>query len=181
MKTALFSIVLLICIVGQGMAGPNNYIGLYADDMHSECSVTVSAPSEIFTVWVWALPSDEGMICAEYAMNIPTYIFITGTVTQPTHTLGLDGCTTQRCSVCFGDCQYDWLWFAQFTMMSMQVIADEIQIISHPDVGFVAAAVCSEGYPIVPLVILNHLAINQPCVIGAESHSWGAIKTLFSE
>ena len=53
----------------KAVAGPTAYIGLYSDESRNSYLYEYSGPYEQFDVWVWALPGEDGMICAEFSID----------------------------------------------------------------------------------------------------------------
>ena len=92
---------------------PVGYIGLFAGD-HSSAWCVEGEDFYPVEMWVWCLPSFNGQICSEFAINYPSNV-IRSTVTRNdailTVTLpgcfmcGNDMCTA---SCCYNTCQMDW-------------------------------------------------------------------------
>jgi hypothetical protein len=180
MKKVIMLVAALALIAGSVSAGPLAYMGLYADDAHGVCSVVVPAPYAGFTCWHWVLPSDNGAICAEFKITIPPVYFSTGTTVNPDHSVAL-GDPITSVSICFTDCQTDWFWTYQLAILPTVADIQQIIIEPHVDAGAYQVANCLEGYPIEPVTLLNNLHINEDCVYGTETSSWGAIKGMYSE
>ena len=180
MKKVIMLVAALALIAGSVSAGPIAYMGLYVDAEHGVCSVVVPAPYAGFDMWHWVLPSDDGAICAEFKITIPVEYFSTGTVVNPDHSVAL-GDPLTGISICFADCQTGWFWTYQLAILPTDAAVHQILIEGHPDVGAYQVANCLPGYPIMPVTLLNHLHINEDCVDGNETSSWGAIKGMYSE
>jgi hypothetical protein len=181
MKKVIMLVAALAIMAGAVNAGPVAYIGVFADDAHMVCRADVPAPYVGWTTWVWVLPSDNGMMCAEFMVQNPAWVLNTGTVVNPENSVTL-GDPFAGISICFGVCQTEWTWLYQLTALPTAAgLLDYVQIVAHPDAGAYQVANCLEGYPIEPVTLLNNLAINQPCVIANENASWGAIKGMYSE
>ena len=180
MKKVIMLVAVLALVAGTAFAGPTHYMGLYADDAHGLCSVDVPVPYSGFTAWHWVLPGDDGVICAEFKIDIPATYFCTLTTPNPAHSVAL-GSPLAGISICFADCQMDWFWTYQLEILPTVATVEMIMISEHPDVGVYQVANCLDGYPTAPATLLNHLHINEDCVHGTEASSWGAIKGMYSE
>jgi hypothetical protein len=155
------------------------YIGVYGDEGHSVCSVNPALYTP-FDVWIWILPGYLGVQAAEFQVNFPATIVTTQTITNPEISVGL-GTLTGGISVAFFTCHYDWVYTHHLTCLAIGATPGAIQLAGdssvHPPLFVIAT--CEEGFPYGTLVYLNALAVFQPCVIGTQSSSWGAIKNLF--
>jgi hypothetical protein len=169
----------LLLLSGAAFAGPTGYMGLYADADHTVCEVINPGGFYPFELWIWCLPSDLGQICAEFMICYPPNV-ITSTVTFNTPIISVTlGDLSTGLSVCYVNCLWDWNWPAHQLIYLTDTTPAFIEICPHPDVGVYQFANCEPGYPTEPILILNHLALNQSCVIGTENVSWGAIKSLY--
>lgn len=180
MKKVIMLVAALALIAGSVSAGPVAYMGLYSDAAHSVCSQPVPAPYAAFVCWHWVLPSDLGTICAEFKITIPAVYFSTLTTVNPEHSVAL-GDPLNGVSICFADCQTDWFWTYQLNMLPTVADPAVILVEAHPDAGAYQVANCTEGYPIEPATLLNNLHMNEDCIVGTETSSWGAIKGMYSE
>ncbi len=183
MKKVLMVIAAIALFAGSVNAGPTAFIGLYTDSEHSVCRQDIPAPYMGWTTWVWIQPSDLGMICAEFMIQNPAWIFNTGTLVNPAHSVAL-GDPFTGISICFGTCQTDWTWLYQLNALpTVAGVPDYVNVVGHPDVGVYQVANCEAGYPIEPLVMLNNLGLNQDCefAVGTVTSSWGAIKSIVTE
>ena len=176
MKKALLLAAAMIFVAGAALAGPMGYMGLYTDDAHSVCEFHNPAGFLPFEMWIWCLPSDNGQMCAEFMIVYPPDV-ISSTVTNNVGIISVTlGDLASGMSVCYNECQYDWNWPFHQAMYSTGPAPSMIQIAAHPDAGVYQFANCLEGFPTEPILLLNHLALNQPCETGIEDASWGAIK-----
>jgi hypothetical protein len=182
MKKVIMLVAALALIAGSVNAGPVAYMGLYTDDVHSNCRADVLAPYAGFTCWHWVLPSDFGAICAEFMIALPAggVYFSTGSTVNPGHSVAL-GDPLTGVSICFPDCQTDWFWTYQLAILPTVTTVQMITVEPHPDAGVYQVANCEPGYPLEPVTLLNNLHINEDCVYGNETSSWGAIKGMYSE
>ncbi len=181
MKKLLILGIALLLISGNAVAqGGYGYIGLFVDDMHSTWCTTASS----FDMYVWCLPSTNGMMGFEHAISYPGNI-IPSTVTSNSSVI----------SVCMGDlssgiscglnaCEEDWIWTHKQTLFVTDGVQTNIEIIEHPDVGAYQFTNCEDGFPIEACVKFTDIMVNTDptspsCVRGTGEESWGAIKSLY--
>ncbi len=89
MKKVILLVAALVLTAGAVNAGPTAYIGLYTDAGHSVCSQMIPAPYMRYTTWIWVLPSDNGMMCAEFKLTQPAWNLAIGTTVNPAHSVAL--------------------------------------------------------------------------------------------
>ncbi len=175
--------------IGSASAAPPpvGYIGLFADGAHSVNTVCPSVYGQ-FTCWIWCLPSVNGLQAAEFAVSFPPTVITLVTVQNPNTVVALCcGNLPTGVGIAFGEgqCQTDWVWLYQLSMMPLAATPARIEIVPHPGVWPVPAmqfASCLLGYPIEPCINLTPLYIcwtPDPGPLGARETSWGAIKSLF--
>ena len=169
MKTCCLKAALVVCIVVASvsfilpaqrvLAGPVAYIGLYdsGDRINAGYCFEYSELYEQFDVWVWVLPGDEGMICAEFSIDHHDWVYVIGQIPNPDHynTLG-SPIYPDGVSICFGTCQTEWTWLYHLQMLTKEIETGYIEIREHPDAGAYQIANCNEGYPFQPVTILNY-------------------------
>jgi len=177
-KVLLIAAALLIVASTVNALPPVGYIGLFADAGHQVCNVMAPAPFYPFTMWIWCLPSVNGMQAAEWMVTYPTNI-IGSTVTQnPDITVAL-GSLNAGISVAYANCNLDWVWTHNQACYITDLAPSWIRIVPHPTAGAYQFANCQLGYPIEAILLLNNLAINQGCIVATQDATWGAIKSLF--
>lgn len=170
--------MLVAISAGSLQAGPKAYIGLFTDDYHSVCSQTVPAPFVGFELWVWVLPSDNGVKFVRTGLEIPGWIINTGQIINPDHMISL-GCMDPIC-IMLASCYYDWVWLYRFSLIPTELNQGYVRIINGED-GQIHYASCLEGNPEEDLTVFNQLGVNLDCVYGSTESSWGAIKSICSE
>jgi hypothetical protein len=85
------------------------YVGLFADEGHSDCDVVYQSGIHPFDMWVYRYPIGGGMRAAEFAIAPPSN-FIAGAVTaNPAIAISI-GNILDGTSVAFGTCQTEWVW-----------------------------------------------------------------------
>jgi len=179
MKKAMLLALAALFIASSVFAAPDKgYIGIYNDANHSVCSVY--PPQYVpFDVWVWCLPSVHGLQAAEFRVVFPPTIITTATVQNPGITVAL-GSLTDGISVAYGNCNVDWVYTHHLTCMALAAgVPGYVSITANPSAGKYQFANCEPGYPTEDCTIINNLAINQQCLIGTQTSTWGAIKNLF--
>ena len=184
MKKALLLGAALLLIASVSFAQqlpPLGYIGLFADDMHeSWCTSIIGAA---FNMWIWALPGENGMKCAEFAIQYPTAGIFAGTVTVNPGKSATLGDLPGGFSICYTECNWDWQWIAYQSIFVMVGDPLVFEIIPSPIVYPLPVyqfANCNEGYPKEPCIKFTNLYVNGECgPIATEESSWGAIKDLF--
>jgi hypothetical protein len=159
------------------------YIGLYLDANHSHTEVSSSGGFTPFVYYVWCLPSENGMMCAEFMVNASANL-IRSTVTSnvPIISVSLGGLSS-GISVCFNSCQTDWTWTHQQVCYITSADEGFIEIVEHPEAGAYQFANCLTGYPIEPALIMSRIYVNRseppppPTVTLLESFS-AAMKSM---
>ena len=190
MKASAFVLVLILilhaCPAGAlAQTEAHYYIGLFADEDFTVCSVDVVA-SSIFEAYVWCRPDWEGMVCVEFKIAYPSNVLL-----MPSMTVKHDGISVEYgdvesgISTCFHDCRYDQLWVYRLSFVALETGGpDFIRIedfLPEDQYGGLNFAACQGGFPTRDAIVLNHLALNQDCVVGTAAASWGAIKSLCGE
>ena len=117
-------------------------------------------------------------MAAEFDLLFPSTVVTLATVKNP-NAIPIDCCLPPGISIAFNECQVDWVWLYQLTMMSLATIPAKIEIIPHPLALAYQFATCELGYPIEPCINLTPLYICQEGGYGVEETNWGAIKSLF--
>jgi hypothetical protein len=163
---------------------PVGYIGLYTDELHNEwCAV--GAGFYLVQMWAWCLPSERGMICAEFRIDYPANV-IQSSVTwnQPWFIDPPD--LEEGASVCLLDCQWDWYWLFHQQLWVTDPGPTYVEIVEFPflEVPVMQFANCEPGYPVETVKKYTNLYINYDLAspecsgTAAETGSWGAIKKL---
>jgi hypothetical protein len=188
----LASVLVMIWSAAFAQAPPKGYIGLYTSTAHDAWCVTGSMPFYSTTMWILCLPSVDGMLCAEFAIQYPTSGMITSTVTPNDAIISVAlGDLATGMSVCYQECQWDWNWC--FNQMLFITAPDpmHVQIIKHSlaTIHYIQFAECiPPQYPVEEVTKYTNFYINYDPITApecqqtaVESSSWGAIKGMFSE
>lgn len=177
-KILLIATALLVLAGTVNALPPKGYIGLFADEGHAICSVTNPGGFFPFRMWIWCLPSVNGMQAAEFMITYPANI-IGSTVTQnPGINVAL-GSLNAGISVSYANCNMEWVWTHYQDCYITSTTPSWINVVAHPGSGKYQFASCLLGFPLEDIFKLNNLAINQQCLVATEDATWGAIKSLF--
>jgi hypothetical protein len=162
-------------------------MGLFTDSSHSWWCVDGAGfyPAE---VWLWCLPGDGGMICAEFAISYPDNVIQSTTTFSPLIFPPIDPTDLETgVSLCFSACQVTWTWIFHQALWVTTAEQTYVGLVKHtdPDIEAIQIATCEPGYPVEPVRKFSDFYINYPpeeCPGNAvESESWGAIKNLMAE
>ena len=176
-KTLLIAVAMLFVATAVNAGGPpEGYIGVYGDMLHSVCNYMGTGAT---TVYVWCLPSANGMTAAEFAASFPAWVFAAPSLNPAV--LALGGLTTGTSVTFPGGCQTDWIWTHSVSCFVTAPTLGSINIIPDPTANppVLGFASCAVGNPIEPIIVHNNFVLNGPCVIATKDASWGAIKSLF--
>ncbi len=184
MKKVIMLAMALMLVAGTVSAGPQAYIGLYADAGHAVTEF-INPGFAQFMLWTWVLPSDNGAMCAEYQVVAPTTsgLIIQAAVVNPEATVSMGAAIgAPGASVCFGSCQTDWFWTYQVPIYSTDTVAGYFELTAHDAAGGPQVANCIlPDYPIEPATPLTMFGLNQDGVVATSTASWGAVKSLIND
>jgi hypothetical protein len=179
--------LLLVSSVAFAQLPPVGYIGLYTStgappDPATSCVTGVGFyPVEMY---IWTLPSENGMICAEFMVTYPPNVIQSTVTTNPLVSVTL-GTLDTGMSACLINCAWDWTWYFHQALWVTDPTPTTIQIVKHPSLEILCVqfANCDPGYPTECCIVHTDLLINQECPpenpVGTEDASWGAIKDQF--
>ncbi len=182
----LFLAVSLIAAAAGAQLPHVGYIGLFTDDDHQSWCANGVGFYQV-NMWVWCLPSERGMICAEFAISYPPNVIQSTLTWNPEIQWVIDPPSPyEGISVCLPECKCDWFWLFYQQLWVIDAAPVYVEIIKHPDsyVENIQFANCEPGFPFEPVIKYTNLYINYdpagPECSGtaAESASWGAIKSL---
>jgi hypothetical protein len=186
MRSLLLIVVLAAMLATPAAAYEQGYIGLFTDETRSSwCLESTDIPFE-FNVWVFCLPSDNGVRGAEFSISdlAPTY-FLTGTDPGPSVSITMGDIFT---GISYGLylCRNDWFLLDVYSFIATGPGQTAIFLEGHGDTGLISLASCLPGYPIEDAVAYSSVFVNYPpgspeCSgVATEETSWGAIKDLYS-
>ncbi len=181
-RRAVAAIVICFVIALTSIAfevDAKSYIGIYADEEHSECS-SYPTPYMLVSFWVWIQPGADGLICADYEITTPSNVIDAATIINPAagYQIG-DAIVPPGATICFPTCQADWIWTHQLQCLVTDATPSIITLDPHDDYGILRVTTCVEPEPTVEeMTKINDLFLYQGCCLSTETSSWGAIKSL---
>jgi hypothetical protein len=178
MKKAL--LLVLASMFVAGFAFGKDYIGVYFDTTHDACTKSVPAYAGIY-YYIWVLPEARGLTAVEFKIVFPGMI-------NPEENGGLTvnvginltlGDVLTGWSATFANCTYGWTQIYRQRVWPDPAVEPNgyIRIVETDDSHNLGLSTCEMMD--MPFTVLNHGAINLPCIIGTKDASWGAIKSLF--
>ena len=183
-RKILISLLLIVIITSAGAAQPPiGYIGLFVGDMHDSWCINGVGFYQA-SMWVWCLPGQNGMVCAEFNISYPANV-VTGSLNYNPAIPPLIIPSPDGYSLCLIECYWDWVWMFNQIFYVTDANKTMIEIVPHGDAGVYQFANCEDGFPVEPCIKLTNLHINyeqgesECSVTGVETSSWGAIKSLF--
>jgi hypothetical protein len=181
----VISFLTLISLPSNAQWGPIGYIGLFADGDHTIWCVQGEGfyPVE---VWVWCLPGQNGMICAEFDLEYPSNIIASTVTANPIIPPIVVPPPEGGYSLCFSSCQWDWIWIFHQALYVTDSSQSNVEIVPCPCSGAYQFANCLDGFPTEACIKYTNLFINynylsdpECTVTSVEEASWGAIKSLY--
>lgn len=186
MKKVLMMVVGIMMLAGAANAtGPAAFMGLYADLGHTVQEAIVAAPFTPFDVYVFILPSDNGVTAAEFKTDLTgaAAVLALAPVTNLDIITISDGSPFGAPGVkvtCF--CEMDWFWTHKLPFYMTGLEPGFIEIFPHDLIVTQAqVAGCDGVATIETLFPINKFGLNQDGVVPDESSTWGAIKSLINE
>lgn len=193
MKKYLIVFFAVLLFSTAASAQTHGYICLYVDAARtSNCTSGAASETEAFftNMYIFFLPRADGMFCAEFIVNYPADpMVIAGAVTPGAGHSIVKGNLSTGVSVCYLECQTDWVWGFSQMLVLRSMDKNMITIGPHPESNAILFANCVEPYrPIYDAVVFNNFylqyvdGVDPECGgTGTEEKSWGAIKTMFVE
>lgn len=193
MKHALLLVMTTLILSNAALAElpARGYISLYADATRS-CSAYCALPAGFLIarvdVWVWCLPSENGLWGSEFAIGYPSNT-ISDRVTLNSQLSTATGDLPSGISARFNECQWDWCWIAHQALYVNSTQQTYLEVLPHTGSGVFQLYGCGDGNPAEPCLKGADLNLNSaatPClspetVIGNEGSTWGVLKSIFSE
>jgi len=190
MKKYLLVFLAVLLFSTAVSAQTDGYIGLFADDTRISWCKSGDAFPIIFEMYIFCLPRADGMFCAEFVVNYPADpTVITATVTAGAGISIVKGDLAAGVSVCYLECQNDWVWPFHQMIVLQSANQNVITIGPHPDTGQILFANCVEPMrPVYDAVVFTNLylqyvdGVDPECSATATAElTWGAIKSMYSE
>lgn len=151
-----------LCTAAPAQPPPTGCIGLYMDESRTLCSLDAGSGYTPFSFYIFCLPSENGMMCAEFAVSIPSDIIISNIQENDRVSVAL-GNLSDGMSVCFLECQTDWIYTHRVDAVAQSPSPCELLLIGHGKTGEIQFANCDDGFPLEPLFVNPGIGINGPC------------------
>ncbi len=163
--------------------GPIGYAGLFADPYRIEWCVFQSQPFSMIDLWVWCLPSENGLMGVEFSISYPSNVTEVETEFNPDVLIPI---VYDPVQLWFGSCHTDWIWVIRQSIMITSLEASILEIIPFTVTDESWFYTCPEGNPPAEMSAFAKMYINPPdesiCWVGTgQKWSWGAIKSIYSE
>ena len=190
-RTLLISTVLLLLgVTAAAQLPPRGNIGLYADGARAYSSCCPIPPGFAIAkieMWVWCMPSENGLWGVDFAVGYPSNI-IRDRLTYSGHLAATTGDPVTGVAARFDACQWSACWVAHQTLFVNSLQQTYLEILPHPGQGVFQFYSCAAGNPAEPCLKGATLFLNaaSPCLppettIGADGPTWGTLKALFAE
>lgn len=190
MKPILIILAAVLCLCPGGDVHASGYgrIAIFADADHSVSEVWQSGPMSQFDIYIFCLPGDNGMLCAEFSVEYPENV-IASTVTDNPGLSITFGDLDSGMSACFAACQHDWVWTHMQTLILTDATPATIEIEAHTGVGVYQFTNCEPGFPVERIFYTNPLFLNSPftgdttppVALSVESTDQNHVVTRFDE
>ena len=126
---------------------PYGWIWLYADSARSSYCKYIDA-GNLFDLWVWCRPSENGQIGVEFAIEYPeSGIFYGPFIANDNLVSEAIGDLINGIQITYDECQYDWNWPLHQQILIM--ISDPLifKVAAHSGIPFPRLFNCEEGNP----------------------------------
>ncbi len=185
MRTLLLTVVLAAMLTTSAAAYDYGYIGLFTDEARTSWC-TEAIPYTAFDIYVFCLPSDNGVRAVEFSLEFPsTYVIVTNTP-GPTVSVTL-GNLYDGIAYSLYLCSTDWVLLDTVSFLPTAGGQAPIWLEGHGDTGNMAIANCLPGYPMEPAYAYTSVFVNYPpgsaeCSgVATKETSWGAIKEMYND
>jgi hypothetical protein len=188
-KEGIMRKLLLIAVLTAVLAAPASateygYVGLFADEARSTWCLE-AVPYVAFDVFVFALPSDDGIMAVEFSLaDLSPVHLLTGTTEGPFVSVTLG-------DIFYGKsyglllCRNEPVLLEIFHMLALSEAQTALWLEGHGDHGEIRIANCLPGYPSEVAYAYSSVFVNYPpdapeCMgVGTEESTWGAIKGMY--
>jgi hypothetical protein len=162
MKMGSIAIVIFVltCVFMQGVSA-QSMIGLYTDDAHSSIAANNIEDPCYFDLWVWIQPGDNGVIAAEYKLDLPENMSPQSFTINPDNSLSMGApYGSPGFSIVFDECRTDWFWTTKIQILLTD--RTPLALIPLPYDGQETMIVmnCLPNYPTESLITLHALSVN---------------------
>ncbi|MBD3179909.1 MAG: hypothetical protein GF417_10080 [Candidatus Latescibacteria bacterium] len=181
MKKALMTLVILALFSATAYAsGPYTVFLLTEneDPLAASCDIYPGAFEPVdFRLWVQSDPA-TGLQGFELGIDLGPAQYAGATKNPGVPSIIGDLLTTAFAGA-FTTCQtQEWVWIAKY---SFPYTGTPHMVFTVPawDSGNYIVTSCEVGYPQYPLIEGNQFGVAMPCVVDAETESWGAVKSMY--
>jgi hypothetical protein len=184
MKKGLFVVFGLMLIAASSFAqSPDSaYVGLYADVDHTTWTKSYSGSSTMFYMWIFWIPTDDGMYGSQFKVSFPSNI-ITSTVTKDADVTVTLGDLASGIGIGLGTCHSGgvWYWTHKVRLFLLDAEESTIELQKYPGSTppGLTVVTCLTGLPKIPARKATHICLNWTCDTATQGATWGAIKSLF--
>ncbi len=162
-KRVSLVLVLLMSLPCGLLAADHGRIAIYADEARSVSDVFFPGSIHQFDIYIFCLPGEDGLMCAEFAVDYPGNVITTQATGNPGLSVSL-GDLESGMSTCFLDCRDDWVWTHVQTLFLTDGTPSRIEIVPHPASGEYQFTNCLPGFPIEQVLYSNPLFLNETFV-----------------
>lgn len=192
MKRILLSVVVFLFAISSMARAQSPFLPFLAispnhQNIEEGMNVYLYAP---FSTYVLAFPGEDGLICADFKMDVPDWIINMGTVFNADVILQIDQdypYDEDGARICLSSCAWDrWepVWLCKVSHLPTAAgLTGDMWIVPRPSIGQLQATTCLEGNPSGPLEAPCPLNLNYiwGCWLANETFTWGAIKSIYTE
>jgi len=188
MKRILLLVIVLITAITSTVQAQMPYFVISNEDFPwGVWGTDIPALYVPFETYVWVHPKENGIICVDFKMVTPAWLFNVGTVfntvvvTEIDQGLPYDEDGTR---ICLSSCATDPIWLCKVSHLPASAgLEGEIRIVPRPSIGYLRAANCLEGNPFENMYAFCWFGLNYMpgCWMANETSTWGAIKSIYSE
>ncbi len=148
------------------------YIGLFADT-NRESMRTDCIQFQEFDVYVHCLPSINGQMGAEFSVQLPYNVFLTGSQTFNTFVASASGDILNGITLEYSDCQNCWNWVMKFQAIAIAPGSSYICIADHPATSDIRYTSCFAG-PQESVTVFNQFGVYCDGLIATQLQSFNA-------
>lgn len=159
------------------------YIGLFADESHTEWCVTGTG-TYIAYMYIICLPGVNGQDGVQFAVSYPQNV-LPAVIEYNEGIIDVTSGNIQNgIGVYYLSCQYDWHWIIRHQLYVLNSASTSCSVVPHPESGTYEFLNCSVPSVEEPCTILTSLYFNyapesaQCTEMAGEGSSWGAIKSV---
>ena len=186
MKRILLAAVVFLFAISSMARAFSPFLAISPNHQNIEegMNVYLYAP---FSTYVLAFPGEDGLICADFKMDVPGWIINMGTVFNADVILQIDQdypYDEDGARICLSSCTSDPIWLCKVSHLPTAAgLTGDMWIVPRPSIGQLQATTCLEGNPSFRIEAPCPLNLNYiwGCWLANETFTWGAIKSIYTE